>query len=207
MVLYQSVVSPSVVVTNVPIVSDLWSVKLEETGLIPNDRAKTDYGLFKTVFLHEPGYAVYLKRIRFVIVHEKQNQAKYMNFPYQIHIRLLDGKTTPYLNPGVIQNTQHHDPATGDLLLFPTPSTASPHYSTFCIESHTSETVAMNHEIPAGSYYLHHDLTWKYYDMERNVLLRTGQTNSFSFEVYFTNVEGLRYYRHLPNVELEFEVI
>lgn len=194
MVLYHTILKPELVE---------FYIKNEDAN-----QNKADYALFKSIYFEEEATAVYLRRIRFIVAYDSSNeQYKYLEVPYQFHLRFVDNCTAPYHDGGVAQNTMHHDVATGVLMRYPTPSTTTAHYSTFCIQLLASRFPRKSHDIPEGSLYLHHQTDWVFYDMERSVLLKTGAMRSMTFEIFFTNLEGQRYYRYIPNVELEFEVV
>lgn len=169
-----------------------------------------EYALSEAIVLDQMYEQAYLKAIRFTLVYPDQgihNMEGILFHPYQVHLRWFDGDSGPGFHPGlVLQNTAVHDythPPTGALLVESNMSVERPVYSTFC--QFTSLT-SLKEPVHPASDYNHGDMIWLNYNLERNALVKFGAFNTLNVEVYFTNLRGQRYYRHIPNVEVEFEV-
>lgn len=183
MVLYKTFLQPTLLTIN---------LKNEDGG-----NATADYTLIGFVRLDTAYSEVFLKHVRFVYAYSKAKEGSF-NHPMQFHLKWFDNDSTIF-QPGVIlQNTLSHVGPDQLLQYSGTKSSDSPSYSTFAhadmyIETKEPEQGASNYR-------------WTYYEMNRDALIKQGSVSKLEFEVFFTNIDGERMYRYLPNVEIEFEL-
>lgn len=167
-----------------------------------------DYGYRKIVRLTQPASQVYLRRIRFnIVIDHVTLNTKLVFQPYQFHIRWMDDYKRIEQESGVMLNSLYHYD-TGYIGVEPTDAYMDPSYSTFCtLHKYVHFIREPNADDPSGSELYEGNNDFYYYDMERNDLIRDERIWELNFEAFFTNVGGKRYYRNMPNIELDFEVL
>lgn len=193
MVLFKQIVKPQLVRAEI--------IKNEDS-----DATLADYALFSNVILDRRYSQVFLKTIRFTIAYPHggtHNAIGNIFHPYQIHLRWLDEDVGPYYQRGlIVQNTMVHS-ALGVLEVEQNMSVDRPAYSTFC---HPESFASLEEPGNPASQFNHGHVNWLFYNMERNALIKQGSFTNLNFEIYFTNLRGQRYYRYIPNIEIEFDV-
>jgi hypothetical protein len=166
-------------------------------GWIKNENvnAGADYTLIGFIRLDTTYSEVYLKHIRFVYVYNDSQEGEIVR-PMQMHLKWYDVSSTGF-QPGVIlQNTMNHSGPSDRLVFADNKSQDTPSYSTLVQLDYAHSTQYTSDEA----------LDWLYYSMERNALIKVGNVSSLQFEVFFTDVNGRRIYKYIPNVEIEFEL-
>lgn len=177
------------------------------------------YSLFYYKALETTYRRVYLKYIRFVIAHVAtragQGQQVRTRTPYQIHIVWHnDRPSLKTLDTSVLQNTMihgdiHRVPPFGAITYYPRKCMDQTHYSALCMMSCQSsiedDIDDVDTDPNADSATTEHFI-YNYYDMSKSTLLLEGIINSLHFEVFFTTLNGMRIYDHIPNVEIDLEL-
>lgn len=175
--------------------------------------ASTDYGYLKRLVLQEPASEVYIRRIRFTLAIDHKTLAKDRLFhPYQFHLRWLNGYKRREMESDVLPNSISHSVASPELIdveyIEPEKRPPAPSYSTFVTLHSFVQSIEEPKPPEASASSVYNGLIdFYYYDMERNDLILEGPVYQLNFEVFFTNLGGKQYFRHLPNIELDLEVV
>jgi len=138
------------------------------------------YSIIKTITVNQTYSKIYLKTMRFILFKDL------ITIPYMCHLKWMDNS---------IVDTELQKTMSLNKILSPAVvEQYSASYSTLC------EIKTVLHTLGGKTYLL--------FEMNRNHLVKAGMFTSTTFEMFFTDENGVRMYseEEIPNVEIEFEI-